>query len=118
MLRCDCQVLPCAALAFVINEGTIYVEDSVSLYSLGAYLVEVRGSVCLGGGELRVAPIFLRHAPVPRALCLANRPCSVHGGLQVAWAFSIYLEAVAILPQLIVLQKDQVRTVILRKGGG
>lgn len=58
-------VLPCAALAFVINEGTIYVEDSVSLYSLGAYLVEV------------------------------------------AWAFSIYLEAVAILPQLIVLQKDQ-----------
>ena len=31
----------------------------------------------------------------------------LHGGLQILWTFSIYLEAVAILPQLVMLQRTQ-----------
>lgn len=31
----------------------------------------------------------------------------MHGDLQILWTFSIYLEAVAILPQLVMLQRTQ-----------
>ncbi len=82
----------------LINQGTIYDHDSVTLGSLISYLVQVCGQPPLWRGRTGAR----RPPPFKRALPLPGWP------LQVCWAFSIYLEAVAILPQLIVLQKEQV----------
>ena len=58
----------------------------------------ITGNCCgYGGDNCCLSVLFRRHAPLLLAVCMRL--------LQILWTFSIYLESVAILPQLFMISK-------------
>lgn len=89
--RTPALVLPCLLLALLVNHAFT--------------LTEVRFSVGPASATFSTNTVALSVCWI--SLVLTASAFRISGPVQVLWTFSIYLEAVAILPQLVLMQRTQ-----------
>ncbi len=106
-------VVPCFLLALVLNHRFTFTEVRAAGSAGGKVeicswqLLTAGSGAMLGGPEQRWRPGCLVQIRPPSQPTSANILALLCSAPQVLWTFSIYLEAVAILPQLVLMQRTQ-----------